>query len=53
MSELFRVLRPGGNFTVLEENKRYADSTQKIIEEEKLFNLIEREKVFMKFVKQE
>ena len=53
VSELFRVLRPGGNFTILEENKRYADSTQKIIEEEKLFNLIEREKVFMKFIKQE
>jgi len=51
--ELFRVLKPSGNLALWEENKRYADSAQKIIEEGNLFNLIEREKVFMKFVKPE
>ena len=51
--ELFRVLKPEGNFALLEENKKYADRAQKIIEKEMLFNLIEREKVFMRFVKPE
>ena len=49
--ELFRVLKPGGNLAILEENKKYADRAQRIIEETKLFNFIEREKVFVKFVK--
>ncbi len=49
--ELFRVLKPSGNLALWEENKKYTDRAQKIIEEEKLFNLIEREKVFMRFEK--
>ena len=42
--ELFRVLKPGGNLSLLEENKKYADNTQRTIEKVKLFKFIEREK---------
>nr|MBC8390019.1 methyltransferase domain-containing protein [Actinomycetota bacterium] len=49
--ELYRVLKPSGNLAILEENKKYTDSAQKIVEEAKLFEFIERNKMFIKFIK--
>ena len=49
--ELFRVLKPGGNFALLEENKKYADNTQKTVEKARLFEFVERDKLFLRFAK--
>lgn len=49
--ELYRVLKPGGNFSILEESKKYTNSGQKIIEESVLFKLVERDNKFLKYTK--
>jgi ubiquinone/menaquinone biosynthesis C-methylase UbiE len=51
VSELYRILKNGGNLAIWDENKKYTDRAQKIIEGEKLFNLTKREKVFIRFTK--
>lgn len=51
--ELFRVLKPGGYLAIWDENKKYTNNAQKIIEEAKLFEFIERDKIFLKFEKPE
>ncbi|MBA7689635.1 2-methoxy-6-polyprenyl-1,4-benzoquinol methylase [subsurface metagenome] len=49
--ELYRVLKPEGSLTILEETVRNTNNTQKIIEYTKLFKLIERDKKFIRFKK--
>jgi len=49
--ELYRVLKPGGNLSVLEESNKYTDNDQKIIEELESFKLIERDNKFLKYTK--
>ena len=49
--ELYRVLKPGGNFSILEESNKYTDSGQKIIEKSGLFKFIERDNKFLKYTK--
>jgi ubiquinone/menaquinone biosynthesis C-methylase UbiE len=51
--ELYRILKPGGILSVLEEESvKYANNAQNIIETTKLFNLVERDKKFIKFKKE-
>ncbi len=49
--EMYRVLKPDGNFSILEESKKYTDYGQKIIEEAGLFKFIERDNKFLKYTK--
>jgi len=50
--ELYRILKPGGSLSILEESVRSANNIQNIIETTKLFNLVERDKKFIKFKKE-
>jgi len=49
--ELYRVLKPGGSLTILEETVRNTNNCQKIIESINLFKLVERDKKFIRFKK--
>lgn len=49
--ELYRVLKPEGSLTILEETVRNTNNAQKIIESTKLFKLIEKDKKFIRFKK--
>ena len=50
--ELYRILKPGGNLTILSEAVRYANQAQRIIESTNLFKLVERDKNFIQFKKE-
>jgi len=50
--ELYRVLKPGGYLSIWDENVKYTNNAQKIVEATKLFKLIEREKSYVKFKKE-
>ena len=50
--ELYRILKPGGNLTILSEAVRYANQAQRIIESTNLFKLVERDKKFIQFKKE-
>ncbi|GAG59289.1 unnamed protein product, partial [marine sediment metagenome] len=49
--ELYRILKPVGSLSILEETVRNTNNAQKIIESTKLFKLIERDKKFIRFKK--
>jgi len=49
--ELYRILKPVGSLSILEESVRTTINTQKIIESTKLFKLVERDKKFIRFKK--
>lgn len=50
--ELYRILKPGGSLSILEESVKFANNIQNIIETTKLFKLVERDKKFIKFKKE-
>jgi len=49
--ELYRVLKPRGSLTILEETVRNTNNSQKIIESINLFKLVGRDKKFIRFKK--
>lgn len=49
--ELYRILKPVGSLSILEESVRCTNNAQKIIESTKLFKLIEIDKKFIRFKK--
>jgi len=49
--ELYRILKPEGSLSILEDSVRSANNAQKNIESIKLFKLVERDKKFIKFKK--
>jgi len=50
--ELYRILKPEGSLSILEESVRSANNAKEIIESIKLFKLVERDKKFIKFKKE-
>jgi len=50
--ELYRILKPGGSLSILEDSVRSTNNAQKIIGSIKLFKLAERDKKFIKFKKE-
>lgn len=50
--ELYRILKPGGSLSILEDSVRSVNNAQKIIESIKLFKLVESDKKFIKFKKE-
>jgi SAM-dependent methyltransferase len=51
ISELYRILKPGGYLSILEESIKYTNRAQKIIEEAGLFKFIEKDNKFLKYSK--
>ena len=49
--ELHRILKPGGSLSIWDENEKYTSKALKIVKESKIFKLIERDKMFIRFAK--